>query len=86
MVRSRYRRLWVIGRTLASDEGDQKRAYKLMRRYTLTPLKRLGKRISYPKRKLRRAGQGHYASGLAFLDALQADEGQPAARARASRC
>ena len=62
--------------------ADQKRAYKLMRRYTLTPLKRLGKRISYPK-QARRAGQGHYASRARVpRRARGRDEGQPAARAR----
>ncbi len=71
VVRSRYRRLWVIGRTLASDEADQKRAYKLMRRYTLTPLKRLGKGpIRYPKRKAGEPVKATTPQGLAFLDAL----------------
>ena len=41
VVRSKYRRVWVIGRTLASDKPDQRRARKLMARYGLTPLRRL---------------------------------------------
>src|SRR4051812_42004196 len=41
-VRSPYRRLWVIGRTLASDTpSDIKRARTLQRRYTLASLGRL---------------------------------------------
>lgn len=35
VLRSRYRRLWVIGRTLAGTKPDQKKAYALMRQYTL---------------------------------------------------
>ena len=37
LVRSPYRRVWVIGRTLATDRPDQRRAIRLMRRYRLTP-------------------------------------------------
>lgn len=71
VIRSRYRRLWVIGRTLASDAADQRRAYKLMRRYRLTPLKRLGKTpIVYPKRKPGEPVKATTPQGLAFLDAL----------------
>src|SRR3954453_4159150 len=41
-IRSRYRRLWVIGRTLASDApADLQAARRLQRRYGLTPLKPL---------------------------------------------
>jgi hypothetical protein len=70
VFRSRYRRLWVIGRTLASDAADQKRAHRLMRRYNLTPLRRLGKRIRYPKRKPGEPVNATTPTGLAFLDAL----------------
>lgn len=35
VVTSRYRRVWVIGRTLATDAADQRRAYALMRRYRI---------------------------------------------------
>jgi hypothetical protein len=34
-VTSPYRRVWIIGRTLATDAADQRRAFSLMRRYTL---------------------------------------------------
>ena len=37
VVRSKYRRLWVIGRTLAAGPADQRRAIRLMRRYSLAP-------------------------------------------------
>jgi hypothetical protein len=39
VVTSPYRRLWVIGRTLATDRADQRRAFRKMRRYTLTDLR-----------------------------------------------
>jgi hypothetical protein len=35
VVRSEYRRLWVIGRTLAGGRADQRRAHRLMDRYRL---------------------------------------------------
>jgi hypothetical protein len=35
VIRSKYRRVWVIGRTLATDRADQRKAYRLMRRYSL---------------------------------------------------
>ncbi|MGP0050469.1 MAG: DUF1254 domain-containing protein [Solirubrobacteraceae bacterium] len=37
VIRSDYRRVWVIGRTLALGPADQRRAVALMRRYTLAP-------------------------------------------------
>ena len=36
MIKSKYRRVWVIGRTLAKGESDQQQARKLMAKYTLT--------------------------------------------------
>src|SRR5262249_37074903 len=41
-----YRRVWVIGRTLATDEKDQHKAYKLMKQYKL---KRNGKPRKFSK-------------------------------------
>src|SRR3954469_15253089 len=70
-IRSRYRRLWVIGRTLATDTpADLKAARSLQRRYTLTPLKRLH---NPPRPKHARPGKAKKTkspTGLAFLDAL----------------
>src|SRR3954468_15715636 len=41
-IRSKYRRLWVIGRTLATDTpAGIRAARRLQRRYSLTPLSRL---------------------------------------------
>ena len=37
VIRSAYRRVWVIGRTLAGDRADQRRALTLMRQYRLAP-------------------------------------------------
>jgi hypothetical protein len=36
-IHSDYRRVWVIGRTLATDAADQRKAQKLMHRYRLVP-------------------------------------------------
>jgi len=36
VITSKYRRVWVIGRTLASSKADQRRAYRKMRKYKLT--------------------------------------------------
>jgi hypothetical protein len=36
IIKSKYRRVWMIGRTLAGDEADQAKAYDLMKRYKLT--------------------------------------------------
>ncbi len=38
VIKSSYERVWVIGRTLATDAKDQRKAQKLMARYTLTKL------------------------------------------------
>ena len=38
LIKSRYRRVWVIGRTLATGPADQRKAQKLMARYRLTRL------------------------------------------------
>jgi hypothetical protein len=47
LIKSRYRRVWVIGRTLATGTADQRKARKLMRRYTLRRLG--GKKRTFPK-------------------------------------
>jgi hypothetical protein len=36
VIKSKYRRVWVIGRTLATDVRDQAKAQKLMAKYALT--------------------------------------------------
>lgn len=38
VVTSPHRRVWVIGRTLATDRADQRRAFALMRRYRIRHL------------------------------------------------
>ena len=35
MIKSKYRRVWLIGRTLAGDEADQAKAYEIMKHYKL---------------------------------------------------
>jgi hypothetical protein len=47
VVTSPSRRVWVIGRTLAGDAADQRRAYALMRRYRIARLD--GTRRRFPK-------------------------------------
>jgi hypothetical protein len=68
IIRSDYQRVWVIGRTLAGDRADQRRAVALMRQYQLAPPG--GVRHFSPSC---RPGVPHSAAtptGLAFLDAL----------------
>lgn len=48
VIKSRYRRVWVIGRTLATDAGDQRKAHRLMTKYRLTK----------PNGRARRFGRG----------------------------
>jgi len=36
VIRSKYRRVWLIGRTLAGGEADQRTAFRLMSKYKLT--------------------------------------------------
>ena len=67
VISSRYRRLWVIGRTLASDTTDQRKAAALMRKYTLTPP---GGAHSYAGCHPGRVTDATTPTGLAFLDAL----------------
>ena len=47
LIRSKYRRVWVIGRTLATGPADQRKALKLMRQYRLSRLD--GKRRRFPR-------------------------------------
>jgi hypothetical protein len=74
VIRSRYRRVWIIGRTLVRSPSDQHRAVALMRRYRLTPP---GGAVRIPRPchpgKPRTAGT---PSGLAFLTALDRDMAQ----------
>ncbi len=68
VIRSRHRRLWVIGRTLATDaRSDQLRALRKMVRYRLSPA---------PRTRGKRPGRPNKAplpsDGLAFLNELGA--------------
>lgn len=66
VIRSRYRRVWMIGRTLATDSpADQRRAHAKMRQYRLSPdpttsTRRPGKPRKFPLPK----------DGIAWLNAL----------------
>jgi hypothetical protein len=46
LIKSKYRRVWMIGRTLASGPADQRKARKLMARYRLTRLGGKARRFS----------------------------------------
>jgi hypothetical protein len=66
VIRSAYRRVWMIGRTLATDApADQRRAHAKMRRYLLSPA---------PRPRSRRPGKVRKhplpTKGLALMDAL----------------
>src|SRR4051794_38847339 len=70
-IRSPYRRLWVIGRTLAKDgPRDIEAARKLQRRYWLTPLSRLRHPPKPPTGRPGRPVEASDPTGLAFFDAL----------------
>ncbi len=45
VIKSDYRRVWLIGRTLATDAKDQRKAQKLMSKYGLTNLKGKAKKF-----------------------------------------
>ncbi len=70
VIRSPYRQVWVIGRTLAGDSADQQHALALMRRYTLTPPG--GVRTFPAGCRPGKPATAAMPAGLAFLDALGA--------------
>ena len=55
VIKSKYRRVWVIGRTLATDRADQRQAYREMKQYGLARLGRDPKQFPRSLRS-RRAG------------------------------
>ncbi len=72
VITSRYRRVWVIGRTLATGPKDQRKAHKLMAKYRLSRLN--GKRRRFPKSCDPGAPQKYPTptSGPEFIQALNA--------------
>lgn len=69
VIRSRYRRVWVIGRTLVhGGAGDRARALALMRRYRLSPPG--GPRRFSARCRPGKARQFSTPTGLRFLTAL----------------
>lgn len=87
VIKSRYRRVWIIGRTLATDEADQRRAQKLMARYRLS--RPNGKSRSFPGGC--RPGEPHDftppAGGEAFVAALNRGlAANPPPRRETDRC
>src|SRR3954463_6228302 len=68
-IRSRYRRLWVIGRTLATDTpAGIKAARKLQRRYKPPPPRRLAPPPKPPSGSPGKPVKATSPTGLAFFD------------------
>jgi hypothetical protein len=68
---SPYRRLWVIGRTLVTeDKADFKRAHALQDQYSLVPLDRLSNPPKPPSGSPGKLTEAKLPTGLAFFDAL----------------
>ena len=83
VIKSKYRRVWLIGRTLAGDTADQATAYGLMKRYKLTRLN--GRRFKLPADCYRGKGSPQKyplpTTGPAIISALnQAMAKNPAPR------
>jgi hypothetical protein len=76
---SPYRRLWVIGRTLVTEnKKDLAAGRKLQKRYSLVPLSRLTKPPAPPGGSPGKLVKATLPTGLAFFDALgDALEGNP---------
>ena len=71
VIKSKYRRVWVIGRTLATDAADQQKAQKLMAKYELTLPN--GKERTLPTRAASRASPEMFPTptdGPGFISAL----------------
>jgi len=68
VIRSPYRSVWVIGRTLARGRADQRRAYALMRRYRLAGPG--GPRRFRPGCRPGRPRKAKTPTAMQFLDAL----------------
>ncbi|HSD76163.1 MAG TPA: DUF1254 domain-containing protein, partial [Solirubrobacteraceae bacterium] len=66
----RFRRIWVIGRTVARGRSDVAAARRLMRRYALVPLSRLDDPPRPPARPPGRPRKARTPTGIAFFDAL----------------
>jgi len=87
VLRVRYRRIWVIGRTLSDgSRRDLRVANALQRRYSLVPLSRVGRPVKpVVVRPGREVKHPLPTNGLAFLDALGVamKQNPPPARDRA---
>jgi hypothetical protein len=70
VIKSKYRRVWIIGRTLATDEADQRAAYEKMKKYGLSRVNRRPK--AFPK-NCDPGTPGEYpipTDGKSFIDRL----------------
>ncbi len=70
VIKSKYRRVWVIGRTLATDARDQHRVQKLMARYSLTRLNGKAKKFRKGCKPGTPASYPTPADGPGFIAAL----------------
>jgi hypothetical protein len=84
VVRSKHRRLWMIGRTLAEGPADRRKAARLMSRYSLSPPG--GPRRFRKGCRPGRPEQAVTPTGAAFLTALARElrRNPPPARDRAA--
>lgn len=72
-IRSRYDRVWIIGRTEVKGAGDVKRVRGIQRRYKLTPLGRFarrGHRTNRPDGSDKEIDRVPMPTGLAYFDNL----------------
>ncbi len=70
VIKSSYRRVWVLGRTLATDAKDQRKAQKLMAKYSLTRLNGKAKRFKKGCRPGKPASYPTPTDGPGFIAAL----------------
>lgn len=82
VVTSPHRRVWVIGRTLATDAADQRRAFALMRRYRIRHLSGYERRFPKDCRPGDPATAPTPTDGGSFVTALNRamEENPPPAR------
>ena len=72
VIRSKFRRVWVIGRTLATDAADQRKVQKLMARYSLSRLNGKAKKFKEGCNPGEPAAYPTPSDGPGFIAALNA--------------
>jgi hypothetical protein len=72
VIRVKHRRIWVIGRTLATDGSDVKNALELLDEYELAPASRVENPPKPPRGRPGTPRKFPVPEGMGFLDALAA--------------